>query len=129
VEAYGAAVEFVPERSGSIAHLLYRGINAPKLSLPESTPASLAAYTGDYWSEELRVAARLEIHDGKLACCQRSGTWLPFLPTGADRFDAEAGSLAIEFTRSPASEVTEVKLSGGRVRNIRYTRANLPQRK
>ena len=30
--------------------------------------------------------------------------------------------MALEFTRNPASEVTEVKVSGGRVRNIRYTR-------
>jgi hypothetical protein len=63
VEAYGAAVEFVRENSGTVTHLLYRGINAPKLNPPESTPASLAAYVGDYWSEELRVAGRLEIHD------------------------------------------------------------------
>ena len=45
----------------------------------------------------------------------------------ADRFDAEDGRMALEFTRNPASEVTEVKVSGGRVRNIRYTRVTLPK--
>jgi hypothetical protein len=93
------------------------------------TPALLAAYVGDYWSEELRVAGRLEIDDGKLASQPRSGTWIHFLPTGADRFDAEDGRMALEFTRNPASEVTEVKVSGGRVRNIRYTRVTLPKAK
>jgi CubicO group peptidase (beta-lactamase class C family) len=127
VEAYGAAVEFVRENSGPVTHLLYRGINAPKLNPPELTPALLAAYIGDYWSEELRVAGRLEIHDGKLASQQRSGTWIHFLPTGADRFDAEDGRMALEFTRSPDSGMTEVKVSGGRVRNIRYTRVMLPK--
>ena len=129
VEAYGAAIEFVRENSGSVTHLLYRGINAPKLNPPEFTPDRLAAYVGDYWSEELRVAGRLEIHEGKLANQQRSGTWIDFLPTGDDRFDAESGEMAIEFTRNPASEVTEVKVSGGRVRNIRYTRVTLPKAK
>ena len=127
VEAYGATVEFVHEDSGLVTHLRYRGIKAPKLDLPESTPARLAAYVGDYWSEELRVAGRLEIHDEKLATRQRSGDWIHFLPTGAERFDAQDGRMALEFTRSLASEVTEVKISGGRVRNIRFTRVTLPK--
>ncbi|MEO8428716.1 MAG: serine hydrolase, partial [Verrucomicrobiota bacterium] len=129
VEGYGAEVDFVRENSGPVTHLLYRGINAPRLNLPESTPARLAAYVGDYWSEELRVAGRLEIHDEKLASQQRSGTWIHFLPTGADRFDAESGGMALEFTRNPAAEVTEVKVSGVRVRHIRYTRVTLPKAK
>jgi CubicO group peptidase (beta-lactamase class C family) len=125
VQAYGAAVEFVRENSGP--GLLYRGIHAPKLNLPEATPVLLAAYGGDYWSEELRVASRLEIHDGKLAIRQRSGDWIHLLPTGVDRFDADTGQRAVEFTRNPASEVTEMKVSGGRVRNLRYARVTLPK--
>jgi CubicO group peptidase (beta-lactamase class C family) len=129
VEAYGAAVEFVREPSGSVTNLLYRGINALKVSLSENTPARLADYAGDYWSEELQVAGRIEIHDGKLASRQRSGNWIHFLPSGPDRFDAESGGLVLEFTRGPASEITEAKASGGRVRNIRYTRVTLPHSK
>ena len=95
---------------------------------PESTPARLAAYVGDYWSEELQVIAnRIEIHDGKLANHHHTGTWLHFLPASADCFDAEAGRIALEFTRNPAGEVTEVKVSGSRVRHIRYTRVTLPK--
>ena len=93
----------------------------------DSTPARLAAYVGDYWSEELQVVAHLEIHDGKLANRERSGTWLYFLPSGADRFDAEGMGIVLEFTRNPASEVTEVKASASRVRHIRYTRVTLPK--
>jgi hypothetical protein len=126
VEAYGQAVEFVREPSGSVTNLLYRGINAPKLNLAESTPARLARYAGDYWSEELRVAGRIEIHDGKLASRQRSGSWIHFLPSGGERFDAEGGGLVIEFKRNPTSEITEARVTGGRVRNIRYTRVVLP---
>jgi hypothetical protein len=120
-------VNFVRQSSGAVTNLLYRGINAPKLAVPESTPASLAAYVGDYWSEELRVVTRLEIHDGSLAVCLRSGRWVHLLPTGADRFDAEYGGIALQFTRNAAAEVTEVKLSGGRVRNLRHKRVALPK--
>jgi len=109
-----------------VTNLIYRGINAPKLDLSEMTPARLAAYVGDYWSEELRVAARMEIHDGQLATRHRSGEWLHFLPTGPDRFDADFGGWALQFTRNESSEVTEAKISGGRVRNIRFSRTTLP---
>ena len=127
VEAYGAPVAFVRQSSGAVTNLLYRGIKAPKLTVPESTPARLAAYVGDYWSEELRVVARVEIHDGRLAVCLRSGRWIRLLPTGADNFDADYGGIALQFTRNAAAEVTEVKVSGSRVRNLRHTRVALPK--
>ena len=129
VEAYNQPLKFVRQESGAVTNLLYRGINAAKLDLPEITSARLAAYVGDYWSEELRVAARMEIHDGQLAIRHRSGERLHFLPTGSDRFDADFGGWALQFTRNAASQVTEAKISGGRVRNIRYTRTTLPQAK
>jgi CubicO group peptidase (beta-lactamase class C family) len=122
VKAYGAEVEFVRTNSGPVTHLLYRGIHAPKLKMPESTPALLAAYVGDYWSDELRVAYRLEIRDGELGTRHRSGAWVRFLPTDADRFDTDPGGLAIAFTRNAAAEVAELKVSGGRMRNLRFSR-------
>jgi CubicO group peptidase (beta-lactamase class C family) len=127
VEAYGAPVEFVRKTSGPVTNLLYRGINAPRLTLAETLPARLEEYVGNYWSEELQVAVPLEIHDGKLAHRLRSGIWVHLLPTDKDRFDAEAGAIAIEFTRNPDSQVTEMKVSGGRVRHIRYKRLALPK--
>jgi CubicO group peptidase (beta-lactamase class C family) len=127
VEAYRAPVAFVRQSSGAVTNLLYRGINAPKLTVPEPTPARLAAYVGDYWSEELRVVTRLEIHDGSLAVCLRSGRWIHLLPTGADSFDTDFGGIALRFTRNDGGEVKEVKLSGSRVRNLRHTRVALPK--
>jgi CubicO group peptidase (beta-lactamase class C family) len=125
VDGYGAAVEFVPESSGAVTHLLYRGINAPKLSLPELTPDRLANYAGDYWSEELQILGRVEIHDGKLALHDRSGAWIFFLPTGANRFDADRGGFSFQFDWDSNAKPTEVKVSGGRVRNLRYKRVVL----
>ncbi|HMJ64644.1 MAG TPA: serine hydrolase domain-containing protein, partial [Candidatus Binatia bacterium] len=85
VQAYGASVEFVRSKSGPTTHLLYKGIRAPRLELSKPTPTSLQVYVGDYWSEELRVAYRVEIRDGELGGRDRSGTWVRLLPTGPDR--------------------------------------------
>ena len=127
VEAYGQSVAFVRQNSGTVTNLLYRGINAPKLTVPGSAPARLSAYVGDYWSEELRVITRLEIHDGSLAVCLRSGRWIHLLPTSVDTFDTDYGGIFLQFTRSAAGEATEVKLSGSRVRNLRHARVVLPK--
>jgi len=59
--------------------------------------------------------------------CLRSGRWIHLLPTGADRFDTDYGGIALQFTRNAAAEVTEVKLSGSRVRNLRHMRIALPK--
>jgi len=125
VEAFRAPVEFGRENGGQVTNLLYRGINAPKLSVPELTSGRLAEYVGDYWSEELRLAGRIEIKDGKLASHQRSGNWVYLMPTETDRFDAADG-FVLEFTRNPVSEITGMRVSGDRVRRIRYKRVKLP---
>ena len=127
VQGYGSSVEFVSEKSGPATHLLYRGIRAPKLNIPKLAPEQLKDYVGDYWSEELRVAYRVEMRDGSLGVRQRSGAWVRLLPTGADRFDADQGGAAIEFARNGASEITELKVSGGRIRNVRFIRGTLPR--
>jgi hypothetical protein len=126
VQGYGSSVEFVSEQSGPATHLLYRGIRAPKLNLPKFSPEQLQEFVGDYWSEEVRVAYRIELRDGALGVRQRSGAWVRLLPTGADRFDADQGGAALQFTRNGAAEVAELKVSGGRIRNVRFFRSRLP---
>ena len=127
VQGYGSSLEFVSDKSGPATHLLYRGIRAPKLNVPKLTAKQLQDFVGDYWSDELRVAYRIELRDGSLGVRQRSGAWVAFLPTGTDRFDAEQGGAAIEFTRDGASAITELKVSGGRIRNVRFIRSALPR--
>jgi hypothetical protein len=126
VEAYGQPVEFVRQPSGAVTNLIYRGNSAPKITLTELTPARLAEYVGDYWSEELRVMARIEVHDGNLATQHRSGLWIPLVPGGNEVFDIQGGGFSVEFTRGRAADIIEAKVSGGRVRNIRYTRVKVP---
>jgi CubicO group peptidase (beta-lactamase class C family) len=127
VQGYGSSVEFVSEKSGPATHLLYRGNRAPKLNVPKFTPEQLQEFVGDYWSDEVRVAYRIEMRDGSLGVSQRSGAWVRLLPTGTDRFDADQGGAALGFTRNGSSEITELKVSGGRIRNVRFIRSALPR--
>ncbi len=127
VEAYNRqTVEFVRQPTGVVTNLIYRGLRAPKLNLPKLSLADLAAYAGDYWSDELQVVRRIEIRDGRLANRHRSGDWHYFSPTGPDRFDADFGGWVLQFARSSTAQVTEMKMTGGRVRNVRHVRVTLP---
>ena len=42
------------------------------------------------------------------------------------QFDADDGRFTIEFTEGTDGTITELKLSAGRVRNLRYTKTKLP---
>jgi len=125
VNAYGAEVEFLRTNAEPVTHLLYRGIRAERLKVPKLTPKLLAAYVGNYWSEELRVVYRLEERNGELGTRHRSGVWVRLLPVDADRFDTDPGGLSIAFTRNAATEITEMKVSAGRPRNMRFSRISL----
>jgi CubicO group peptidase (beta-lactamase class C family) len=127
VEAYGAEVEFVREGSRPVTQLRYRGIQAPKLTVTALAPERLRAYAGDYWSDELQRVVRLEIHGGQLMTWHRSAGWIRLLPTDADRFDTEAGQ-GIVFSRDAALQVDEMRVSGGRVRHLRFRRVSLDMR-
>ena len=124
--AQGAKVEFICDSSNSVTHLLYRDLRVPRLHPPASNPDLLKAYAGDYWSDELRVAYRLEVLNGQLGTRHRSGKWIHLLPTDPDRFDTNEGGWSIAFTRNAAAEVTDLKVSGGRIRNVRFKRCSLP---
>lgn len=121
VEAYGSAVEFPAGTNGQVTELLYRGIHAPRVKPPEATPEYLNAYTGDYWSEELRVAYRLEIRDGQLQAWHPLQGWLRLIPTEPDRFDTDT-EVSVVFTRDSDKKVRCMLVSGGRVRNLRFAR-------
>ena len=51
---------------------------------------------------------------------------MKFLPTAVDRFDTDAG-FAIEFTRDGAFPVNGLKVSGSRVRNLKFRRVSWTQ--
>ena len=96
------------------------------------TAEQLRSYRGDYWSEELGVAYRLGIVDGKLkvvALLDGSGAAhtgdLPrdtFEATAADNFEMTQAGITVHFERDHEQGVKGFTLDAGRTRGMIFTR-------
>ena len=102
-----------------------------KKLIPQTTE-QLRSYQGDYWSDELGVAYRLGIVDGKLkvvALLDASGAAhtgdLPrdaFEATAADNFEMNQTGIAVHFERDQQQSVKGFTLDAGRTRGMIFTR-------
>jgi hypothetical protein len=126
VDAYHSSVEFNIDPSGEVPSLLYHGKVAPRIDTQELSSDDLKRFTGDYWSEELRQFGRIELNDRRLAVQSRAGMWVHLIPVGHNQFDADDSRYTVEFSEGPDGTISGLKLSGGRVRNLRYMKAKLP---
>ena len=113
---------------------------APKPAAEESKPsatfqpaaADLAAYAGDYWSDELRVTYRLAVADGHLMFdgvtgavgLPRSGrlTRRELRATAKDDFTLGESRNTFHFTRDAGGAVTGFVLDAGRTKGMVFTR-------
>ena len=105
--------------------LTYHTKVAPRIEIQELSPDRLARFSGDYWSEELRQDVRVTLKDGRLAWQFRTGT-VHLIPVGRNQFDGDEGRFTVEFSEEPDGTISELKLSAGRVRHMRYTKTKLP---
>ena len=98
------------------------------------TGEQLKSYQGDYWSDELGVAYRLGIVDGKLkviALLDAAGSAhtgnlpaIAFEATAADKFEMNEERIAIQFERDQQQGVKGFTLDAGRTRGMIFTRRN-----
>lgn len=96
------------------------------------TAETLNGYAGDYWSEELGVAYRLRVVDGKLkiaALLDAAGfphtsniAAKAFEPTAANDFEMEGTGMAIHFMRDQQQDVKGFTVDAGRTRGMIFTR-------
>jgi CubicO group peptidase (beta-lactamase class C family) len=92
-----------------------------------ASPAALEAYVGRYWSPETEAVATVTLENGRLMASRALQGRLPLVPLGPDRFAVQGGP-TLQFTRTAAgSAVDAVKVSGSRVRNLRFLRVALPE--
>ncbi len=99
------------------------------------TEEQLQAYTGDYWSEELGVAYRLGVADGKLKVLKvMDAAGFPRLngsrqdglrATGMDEFEAVGTPATIHFKRDDRGGVKRFILDAGRTRGMIFVRREL----
>jgi len=99
--------------------------------LPAPTREELSAYAGDYWSEELEVVYHVAVRGSNLMMRCGFREWTPLLARSANQFETERipelGLKAeIQFTRNAVGEVSGMKVSARRVREVRFARVFLP---
>ena len=85
------------------------------------TPAQLAEFAGNYFSEELDVTHSVTIRDGKLRIRNRSLPETVWNPIYADAFMLGNGTL-VRFIRDPAGKVDGLEVFTGRMRHVRFVK-------
>jgi hypothetical protein len=112
---------FVPDKKGEVNSLRYRWIREAKRIKPIKIDVTqFGKYAGTYYSEELGSEYKVEAKDGKLIMHHmRLGDFdLQPDPVKEDQFGGAIG--AIQFVADGRNKVTGFKLSGGRIKNIRF---------
>ena len=112
---------------------------APRLRIPSDTgevvydwaalidPSAdeLAAYVGQYYSEEVVTDYTVRVDDGTLILAHRKRDDVTLQPTFADGFVAPNQGLGLTFTRDAGDRVDGLTLSSGRVRKVRFERVDV----
>jgi CubicO group peptidase (beta-lactamase class C family) len=88
-----------------------------------SRPASgeLAAYAGEYASDEAEVTLHVAVHDGQLEIRRRPDVRIPLTANHLDGFSGTIGQ--VRFIRNRQGTVTEMSISNDRVWDLRLTRS------
>ncbi len=94
------------------------------ISPPVLTPAQLAEYVGDYYSNELQTLYQVALEDGKLFLrLANKDTELskkPLQPSLRDAFSVRG--LSLNFVRDGQGKISYFTVNAGRVKNIRFLR-------
>ena len=96
--------------------------------MPPFAPAvtQLREFAGEYWSDELQVWYRVVMPDSVLTLKRPKNDAAPLSPVFPDAFLVGGGAGTVHFVRTKG-KITGFLLTGGRVRNVAFTRsANRP---
>lgn len=123
VPAYSSAF-FFRDIAGKANTAKYRDIIAPRIMPIKADTSQLGLYAGNYYSSELEANYRVYAENGKLMVHQmRLGDFELTPDIGeAGVFDGNVGR--IRFEKDSQGKITCFKLSGGRIRNIRFDLIN-----
>jgi CubicO group peptidase (beta-lactamase class C family) len=121
VPAYGAPVVFQRDESGKVNQLQYRGMRAQRVFAFKPTAEELKEFTGDYYSDELGTSYKISLKDGQLVVQHRRNDDVKLTPSVTDQFSGSAWWFReIQFTRDGQKRVIGFRLTGGRVRSLRF---------
>jgi len=104
-------------------------VQARRLADDAPTEAELKPYAGSYYSPELDVLYRLQVQGGELLLERPRQPPSELFALGADRFGGSTGSIStLAFTRGNDGQVDGLRISGGRVQDLRFVLVEEPTR-
>ncbi|HVW12426.1 MAG TPA: serine hydrolase domain-containing protein [Mucilaginibacter sp.] len=117
VPAYNAAFTFsdIADKANTAK---YKGIVAQRITPSKVDASQFGQYAGTYYSAELEATYRLYVKDRRLMVHHMRLGDFELVPDSAGMFSSDVGR--IQFEKDGKGKVTGFKLSGGRVRNIRF---------
>jgi CubicO group peptidase (beta-lactamase class C family) len=89
----------------------------------DSSAANLAAYAGEYRSDEAEATYTVAVVDGRVVLRMRPDITFPIQPTYADAFAGPGGSI-IRFIRGADGRVQAFTIGTERVRELRFDRVS-----
>ena len=125
VKAIDAELTFLRDETGKVTQFTLQqgGQSRPAKRVEPFTPDStaLGEYTGDYYSDELGTVYTFVVKDGKLLVQHRRHGDITLTPTVSDQFSGSMWFFSrVNFTRDKEKRVIGFRLTGGRVRNLRF---------
>lgn len=98
-------------------------IVAPRVKPLDPKSTNLNDYVGTYYSPELETSYRIILKDNKLSTQHIRHDPTDLTSTGNDTFSTDTWFMGrIEFVRDKDSRVSEMKVSSGRVKNVRFVK-------
>jgi CubicO group peptidase (beta-lactamase class C family) len=125
VKAVGVDITFDPPEKGKTNQFIVKGdgpsMPATRVETETVKPAELAEYVGDYYSDELGTTYTIAIENGQLLAQHRRHDDIKLTAAQRDRFMGNQWFFqSVRFTRDKDNRVTGFRLSGSRVRNVRF---------
>jgi len=87
----------------------------------ELEAGQLAAFVGDYYSDELDVVYKVELEGGRLTLAFAKSAPRPLQPIAPDAL--RAGNRTLRFEGDAADGFAGFQLDAGRVKNLRFVRS------
>lgn len=106
-------------------------------SASAATPADLARYAGEYWSDEVDAALTVRVRDGRLWLERRDADAIPLnaqagsgdaasATFSASRFTLKFASAAATASKAASAPASELTISTARANNVRFVRRAAP---
>ena len=97
--------------------------SARRVELVSRTSSEIAEYTGDYYSEELGTTYTITVQEGKLIAQHRRHDDIALSLLDNDLYSGDKWWFRqVRFVRDKENRITGFKLTGGRVRNMRFSK-------